>query len=96
MKNLDFTKYTNTYPYISHTDDRSAFDNWANANDRIQQEFVDDLLQYMIDYVKDTGCDMKVKYNTLLRIITTAINERDSFSDRFEFSMAQLGLVLGK
>lgn len=84
MTPIDFSKYTNNLPYANYKTDRAAFDAWANRNDYLVQEFTNDVVQYMNDYVVENKLDNKLKINSLRKIVELAINEKNTPEDQFD------------
>jgi len=83
MIKLDFSKYENTLPYVHYKTDRFSFDAWANRNDYLTQEFTNDVVQYMNEYIVTNKLDNKVKINSLTKIVELAINEKNTPEEQF-------------
>lgn len=91
---IDFTKYENTIPYASPDVDPQAFDMWADRNDRLQEEFVEDMFDYMMEVLTETD-DVEVDVmNKLYKITDIIINEKDTYEERFWLALELLPLVV--
>jgi hypothetical protein len=93
---IDFKKYENPLPYASFDVDSQAFDMWANRNDRLQEEFVEDMFDYMMEVLTETD-DVEVDVdvmNKLYKITDIIINEKDTYEEMFWFALELLPLVV--
>ena len=93
---IDFKKYENPLPYASFDVDSQAFDMWGNRNDRLQEEFVEDMFDYMMEVLTETDeveVDVDVM-NKLYKITDVIINEKDTYEEMFWFALELLPLVV--
>ena len=93
---IDFKKYENPLPYASFDVDPQTFDMWANRNDRLQEEFVEDMFDYMMEVLTETD-DVEVDVdvmNKLYKITDIIINEKDTYEEMFWFALELLPLVV--
>lgn len=93
---IDFKKYKNPLPYTSFDVDPQAFDMWANRNDILQEEFVEDMFNYMMEVLTETD-DVEVDVeimNKLYKITDIIINEKDTYEEMFWFALELLPLVV--
>jgi hypothetical protein len=91
---MNLNDYSNPFTYASPKDDPQAFDIWADRNDRLQEQFSDDMINYMVEVLSETvevDSDILDKLQNIVDIIT---NEKDTFEDQFWFALELLPLVV--
>ncbi len=91
---MNLNDYSNPFTYASPKDDPQAFDIWADRNDRLQEQFSDDIINYMVEVLSETvevDSDILDKLQNIVDIIT---NEKDTFEDQFWFALELLPLVV--
>lgn len=92
---INLNDYSNPFTYASPKDNPQAFDIWADRNDRLQEQFSDDIINYMVEVLSEAN-DVEIDsviLDKLQNIVDIITNEKDTFEDQFWLALELLPLV---